>query len=429
MDQDLDLFLKRLDRRAFIKYGLAAGSSLSLAALIEACGGGSSNPEAQASTTPLTGEPIIIGSPQGLSGGNQNDAIAFTVGAQLAAQDINDAGGLLGGRPLKVVSQDDGFNADGATAAFKQLVQGGAVAISGGTGSAECLAMMTLANSMKIPFVACGGAADAITVPVQPYTWRLITMSSHVVKVLFNMAKARGYKKIGVYSVSDQSFGATLISYTKQHAADYGMTVVDAEGVATGTTNATVQVSKLRAAKPDAVFIWGQNNDHLAYFNAVFAAGWKIPTIGTAGPGLVVAEQVYPNGSEGAEFFTTVDWTRSSNNAILQKSIHRFGPNKFNYEDGSLWVGYDSVALIAAGIKAANSTSGPAVRDAMEALKDFPMHIGPSGFKVTFSASNHQALGDLQDVPIIMGGDGKFAPKPFPVTQDALTNAGADASA
>src|SRR5690606_10325980 len=66
------------------------------------------------------GEPITIGVPVGLSGANSVVAPAVVQATELAVEEINAAGGILG-RPVEIRVVDDGSGAAGAQTAFNTL--------------------------------------------------------------------------------------------------------------------------------------------------------------------------------------------------------------------------------------------------------------------------------------------------------------------
>jgi urea transport system substrate-binding protein len=70
----------------------------------------------------LADEPIKIGIPVGLSGANSVVAPSVVQSAELAAEEINAAGGILG-RQVELVVADDGSGAQGAQRAFENLAR------------------------------------------------------------------------------------------------------------------------------------------------------------------------------------------------------------------------------------------------------------------------------------------------------------------
>jgi branched-chain amino acid transport system substrate-binding protein len=114
--------------------------------------------------TALAAEPIKIGLVAALSGPSAKSGEGITRGLQVAIDEINAKGGLLGGRMLELVRRDDESNpAKGQTAARELIDKEGAVILFGGIDSPVSLAIVPLVNSAKVPFMGVWAAATNIT--------------------------------------------------------------------------------------------------------------------------------------------------------------------------------------------------------------------------------------------------------------------------
>ena len=98
-------------------------------------------------------EPIRIGFVAGLSGRHYDLGVACRNGAQLAAEDVNAAGGI-GGRPVELLVRDDAQDAETARRAVRELIDAGAVAIVGHCTSAMAQATLPIANEARVLMIS-----------------------------------------------------------------------------------------------------------------------------------------------------------------------------------------------------------------------------------------------------------------------------------
>src|SRR5262249_9388610 len=130
---------------------------------------------ALALTTPaLAQNPVRIGvltplSPPGDAGAGQ-----FIVrGAQMAAEEINSKGGVLGGRKIELVIEDDSGTPEKGVAGLRKLVsQDQVVAVIGQFHSSVMDAVQDLAEQLKVPVFSTQASAKKLTEKHLTYTFR-----------------------------------------------------------------------------------------------------------------------------------------------------------------------------------------------------------------------------------------------------------------
>jgi branched-chain amino acid transport system substrate-binding protein len=112
----------------------------------------------------LAAEPIKIGLVTALSGQSALAGESISRGAQLAIDEINAKGGLLGGRQLELVRRDDESNpAKGVIAARELIFKEKVAAIIGGLDTPVAMAIVPIVNAEKVPFMDPWAAGTAIT--------------------------------------------------------------------------------------------------------------------------------------------------------------------------------------------------------------------------------------------------------------------------
>ena len=108
-------------------------------------------------------EPIKVGLVAALSGQSAKSGEALTRGLTIAIDEVNASGGVMG-RPLELVRRDDESNPSKGMLAARELVQREKVTVLfGGLDTPVSLAIVPLANQMKVPFMGVWAAGTKIT--------------------------------------------------------------------------------------------------------------------------------------------------------------------------------------------------------------------------------------------------------------------------
>ncbi|KAB0268684.1 ABC transporter substrate-binding protein [Microvirga brassicacearum] len=185
---------------------------------------------------------------------------AFTVpyrdGWRLAVEEINAKGGVLG-RPIEVISRDDGGTTGDATRVADELVTREGVSLLFGSFLSNVgVAMADYANQKKIVYIAAEPLTDAITMAQgNRYTFRIRPNNFMQVGMLVEQAKASGAKRWAIVAPNyeyGQSAAAVFKRLIKESVP--GAEIVAEQYPALGKIEAGATVSALEQAKPDGIF-------------------------------------------------------------------------------------------------------------------------------------------------------------------------------
>jgi branched-chain amino acid transport system substrate-binding protein len=190
---------------------------------------------------PLTGTYAALG-------GNE------LIGAQLAVEQMNAKGGILG-RQVELLSEDS-TSGDAGTAVQKTrklIERDGVNFILGNVNSALSLAMAQVTNEKGVLHIVPGGHTDAVT--GASCHWNVFrvcnttqTEANAVASVLLNKAGKKWY-----YITPDYAFGHTLQAGLEKAAARLGGTKLGGDLSPLGTTDFSSYLIKAQAAKPDVI--------------------------------------------------------------------------------------------------------------------------------------------------------------------------------
>ncbi|HEY3318729.1 MAG TPA: ABC transporter substrate-binding protein [Coriobacteriia bacterium] len=194
---------------------------------------------------------------------------------------INAAGGI-NGHPLEVVALDDATDPKKAVSdTTKLLDEEKVLAVLGATGSGQTMAMRTEIDRAQVPQVSMAGA----TVITKKFDkWVFQTPWSNVLVLPFELKymQSKGVKKLALLSDST-AFGKDGIEVAKANLGTYGITVAAEETFNPGDTDMTAQLTKIKAAKPDAILLVNAGKEAVIAVKGAAQLGIKVPIFGTHG--------------------------------------------------------------------------------------------------------------------------------------------------
>ncbi|HWK44293.1 MAG TPA: ABC transporter substrate-binding protein [Stellaceae bacterium] len=232
----------------------AAVTGWSFAAATLACAAGLTL--AQSPALAQGKEPVTIGAIEILSGPNSRYGVAIKGGFDLAAEEINKAGGVLGGRPLAIVYEDSAGNKDQAINAARKLIGRDKVPLLlGPTLSNEMFAVGPVANERKVPIVGTSTTAAGITA-IGPYVFRTSLPESDVIPVTLKAAQAKfGIKKVAVMYGNDDAFTKSAYDVFKASLEKLGVETLTTETFGGKDSDFSAQLTKIKSLQPDAIVV------------------------------------------------------------------------------------------------------------------------------------------------------------------------------
>ena len=184
-------------------------------------------------------------------------SVPYRNGMQLAQEEINGKGGVLGGRKMEIIFRDDGATPGDAVRVAEDLLTRENVAFLTGTFLSNVgLAVADFANQKKTLFLATEPLTDAITMAQgNRYTFRVRPSTYMQTKMLVEAVKAKGVKKWAVVAPNYEYGQSSVANFKKLiKAATPEAEFVAEQFPALGKIDAGATISALENAKPDGIF-------------------------------------------------------------------------------------------------------------------------------------------------------------------------------
>jgi branched-chain amino acid transport system substrate-binding protein len=320
---------------------------------------------------------IVIGEYASLTGGSASFGQSSHKGTALAIDEINAAGGVLG-KKLKLITEDDQSQAgQPATIVRKLISQDKAVAILGEVASSKSLEAAPICQQNKIPMISPASTNPKVT-EVGDYIFRVCFIDPFQGTVMSKFAQSKGWKNIAVLTDVKQDYSVGLAEFFIKDFKESGGQIVKEQKYSTGDKDFKPQLTSIKAAKPDAMFVPGYYAEVSLIAKQARLLGIKAPLLG--GDGWVGDSLLKVAGNALDGSFFSCHFSSDDKSPVVQGFVEKFKA-KYNGEtpDDMAALGYDSAMILADAIKRAGSTEPEKLREAIAATKD---HQGITG-KIT----------------------------------------------
>ncbi len=178
---------------------------------------------------------------------------ALVDGAKIAAQEINDNGGLLG-KEVKLVIGDTGGLPEKGTAVMERLItHDKVVAVGGEAHSSVAMAEIEVVHRYGIPFVISEAWSDGITAAGYPEVFRITVSNSLIYSKAAKWIKESGFKHVAVIG-ENSDWGLGVIRVFKDNLKQAGVKVTSFSAERT-ITDFTPQLLQLKGMKPPVDFL------------------------------------------------------------------------------------------------------------------------------------------------------------------------------
>ncbi len=368
------------------------------------------------STLAHAADPIKIGVSGPFTGGSSSMGVSMRDGVRLAVEEVNKAGGVLG-RQLQVIERDDEAKNERGVQIAQELINKEKVAATVGfINTGVALASQRFYQEAKIPVMNNVATGSLITHQFddQPenYIFRNAAHDSIQAPMIVEEAiTRRGFKKVAILSDST-NYGQLGRADLEKALELKGVKAVAVEKFNIKDVDMTPQLLKAKEAGAQAILTYAIGPELAQIANGMTKLGWKVPMVGSWTLSMANFIDNAGPGGEGARMPQTFIQapTTPKRQSFIISYLKTFNPKGGRIDSPvSAAQGYDSIYLLAAAIKQANSTDGPKIKAALEDLKT-PVEGVVTTYKAPFSAKDHDAI--TVNIPVfgeVKGGRVEYA--------------------
>lgn len=343
---------------------------------------------------------IKIGFQVPQTGPAATDGKSAQIAGEVAADDINAAGGVLG-QKIQLVTYDDQAKSDQAIFTANKLIgEDGVKLVVNASYSASGRAAAPVFQKAGVVMISAYGVHPDIT-RAGDFMFRLEHLGPpQGVAAAIYVGKTLGLKKISAITMDNDYGQATMDGFTEA-AAKYGIQVVNKYSYSLKDRQFGSIVASVKRDNPDGIYATGYFFTAGPLVAQLRAAGITVPIIGSQAFDSEKFIEIAGPAAEGTYIIDSFD--RDRKDQALQKFFAEFKQRAGYPPEGVATETYSAVRLMADAIKRANSAEPDKVRDALAATKDYALLEG----KLIGFNKLHEMI---MTVPVNVIKDGKFVP-------------------
>lgn len=319
-------------------------------------------------------------------------------GIELAVTEINAAGGI-NGQQIELIAEDDEGQPEKSVSAYKKLVtKDGAKIIIGSLTSGCAIAITPLAQAQKVVQIAPAATAPAVT-DAGNFIFRACYDDPFQGTVGGKFAGENlGAKKAAILYDIGNDYSVGLTENFEAAFQKAGGTIVSKESYSTGDKDFNAQLTKIKNANPDVVYLPDYYSTVALIVKQLRAQGINTPIVGADGwDGLTENA-----GDEVLNGFYSNHYAADSTEPKVQNFVTNYKAKYSLTPTAFAALGYDSVYMLKDAILKAGKTDSEAVRAALEAT-DGDYVTG----HLTFNEKHNPVKGAVI-VELVKGSDGKL---------------------
>ncbi|NML14656.1 ABC transporter substrate-binding protein [Azohydromonas caseinilytica] len=242
---------------------------------------------------------IKVGVAEALSGGAAQYGTAIRNGFQLAADEINAAGGINGNKIALVIEDEQGKKEEAINVFKKLIFQDQVLMVFGPTLSNSAQAADPIAQGAKTVVFGTSNTADGIT-SIGDFVFRNSVTEADVLPETLKMAvKKAGVKKVAVLYGNDDVFTKSGYDNFKKALSDLNIPVTTTETFAKGDVDFKAQLTKIKATNPDAIVLSALLAEGAPIMVQARQLGLNVPIIGGNGMNSVKVFDLAKERAEG----------------------------------------------------------------------------------------------------------------------------------
>ena len=300
----------------------------------------------------------------------------------LAVEEINAAGGVLG-RQIELIVEDNKADATETNNAFRKLISRDEVhAIIGAVVTANSNIGAQVAQMMKVPMITPTSTAENVT-QKGDYIFRSCIIDPVQAKIMANFAyNSLGAREVACFIAQSNDYSVGLGEIFTETFEALGGKVVSTESYDEGDQDFKAQLTKIRARKPEAIYVPGYYADAGLIARQMRQLGIDQPILGTDGFNSPKLFEIGGDAVFGTYF--TNHYSIETQDELSLRFVDSYREKYGQDPDGFGALGYDAVLILADAIQRAGdgalaknrADARAAIRDALANTKDIKVVTG-----------------------------------------------------
>ena len=382
----------------------ACRSILASAALLLAVACNKPAPQGEAGTASggpapkAEGNEIVIGEYGSLTGDKSTFGTSTQKGVDLAIEEVNAAGGVLGKKVRVIVEDDQGKPEEAANAVQKLVNQDKVVAVIGEVASSNSLAAAPACQAGKVPMISPSSTNEKVT-EVGDYIFRVCFIDPFQGTVMSKFARnTLKVTKVAILIDAKSDYSIGLAKAFRDDFTKNGGAIVAEQSYSQGDADFQAQLTAIKAAAPQAIFLPGYYTEAGLIARQARGLNVTVPILGGDGWD---SETLFEQGGKAMNnCYLSNHYSVDDPAPAIQEFVRKFEAKYKGKPDALAGLAYDSAKVLFDAMTRAGTTDGEKVKVALAATKDF---AGVTG-KITIDEKRNA----VKPAVVLKCVDGKF---------------------
>lgn len=312
---------------------------------------------------------ITLGVYASLTGTTATFGQSMNRGVQLALEELNQKGGLLGKKVQTIVEDNQSRPEEAKTSVLKLIKQDQVIALIGEVASSRTLAAAPEAQKYKIPMISPASTNPKVT-EVGDYIFRACFVDDFQGSAMARFAyEDLGLRRMAILYDIKNDYSVGLMEVFKDSFKKLGGEIVENISYSEGDIEFRAQLTAIKSKNPDGIYIPGYYTEVGLIARQARDLGISVPLMGSDGWDSSKTVEIGGKAIEGGYYSN--HYSAEDPAETVQNFIKKYQGKYGEIPDAMAVLGYDASNMMFEAIRRAGSTDGKAIRDALAGIKDF----------------------------------------------------------
>ena len=312
---------------------------------------------------------IPVGQFGSLTGAQATFGESSDKGVQLALEEINGSGGVLG-QQIRLITRDNQSKPGDTSTTVRELItRDKVVALIGEVASGRSLEAAPIAQRSGIPMISPSSTSEKVT-EAGDHIFRVCFIDPFQGKVCAKFARGLGVTKAAILTDVSKDYSLGLTKSFRTEFAKGGGVITGEQSYSGGDKDFSAQLTAIKAGNPQVIFLPAYYTEAPLIIRQARQLGITVPFIG--GDGWDSPELVAVGGDSVEGCYFSNHFSNQSTDPKVTSFVTSYRKKYGSDPDAISALGYDALRILADAMKRAGTTDPAKVNAAITTTKDFP---------------------------------------------------------
>jgi branched-chain amino acid transport system substrate-binding protein len=312
---------------------------------------------------------IPVGQFGSLTGAQATFGESSDKGVQLALEEINGSGGVLG-QQIRLITRDNQSKPGETSTTVRELItRDKVVALIGEVASGRSLEAAPIAQRSGIPMISPSSTSEKVT-EAGDHIFRVCFIDPFQGKVCAKFARGLGVTKAAILTDVSKDYSLGLTKSFRTEFAKGGGVITGEQSYSGGDKDFSAQLTAIKAGNPQVIFLPAYYTEAPLIIRQARQLGITVPFIG--GDGWDSPELVAVGGDSVEGCYFSNHFSNQSTDPKVTSFVTAYRKKYGSDPDAISALGYDTLRILADAMKRAGTTDPAKVNAAITITKDFP---------------------------------------------------------